>query len=86
MGLDADLGPGELDVTNPGLVCRRWKKLGQTVCFATLWRSSLARNAAEFNGRSMSVLEIVEIIKEDSYIWFKNRTRDKLIDWWLAYV
>ncbi|KAJ0569253.1 hypothetical protein HanRHA438_Chr05g0209541 [Helianthus annuus] len=66
---------------------QRWRKVVHMVILAALWRLWLARNDKEFNDVMVPVTRIVEYIKEDSYMWMKNRVLGGSLEWsrWIEF-
>ncbi|XP_021989863.1 uncharacterized protein LOC110886382 [Helianthus annuus] len=75
---------GSLD-NAPG--SKKWKKVVDTIFKATFWRIWYARNQQIFEGKFMRVQELVEQIKEDSYLWLKHRSKLPAVSWesWLDF-
>ncbi|KAJ0533882.1 putative RNA-directed DNA polymerase [Helianthus annuus] len=66
---------------------KKWKRLVNTVMKATFWRIWYARNQKVFEGISFRVLDLVEKIKEDSFLWIKHRSNLPDVTWesWLNF-
>ncbi|XP_022041563.1 uncharacterized protein LOC110944157 [Helianthus annuus] len=64
-----------------------WKRLVYTIVIATVWRIWSARNAKVFEGTFIPVMKSVELIKEDSFLWFCNRAKIKNPSWdkWVVF-
>ncbi|KAM0006576.1 putative cation/H+ exchanger, cation/H+ exchanger, CPA1 family [Helianthus debilis subsp. tardiflorus] len=60
---------------------KRWKKMTHLVTLGSLWRLWLTRNEKEFNGNMVSVQKIVELIKEETFIWVKSTASGAVMDW-----
>ncbi|KAF5779181.1 putative reverse transcriptase zinc-binding domain-containing protein [Helianthus annuus] len=57
-----------------------WKKVMLSVASATFWRIWKARNEKAFEDRFIPVLNSVDHIKEDAFLWVTNRSNLNL-DW-----
>ncbi|XP_021986463.1 uncharacterized protein LOC110882867 [Helianthus annuus] len=60
---------------------KRWKWVVHLVALCCLWRLWIARNNKEFNGIMEPVRRIVDSIKEDSFLWVKNRVKGVFLEW-----
>ncbi|KAM0049704.1 hypothetical protein Hdeb2414_s0008g00289021 [Helianthus debilis subsp. tardiflorus] len=60
---------------------KKWKKVVHPVVLGCFWRFWLARNDKEFNGNMVPVRRIVEIIKEETFGWVKNKVKGVSLDW-----
>ncbi|XP_021985127.1 uncharacterized protein LOC110881059 [Helianthus annuus] len=58
-----------------------WKKIINVIFQATIWNIWKSRNDKEFEGYLRNDKEITEIIKEDSFIWLKTRSKMQNIVW-----
>ncbi|KAJ0445514.1 hypothetical protein HanIR_Chr16g0843791 [Helianthus annuus] len=76
-----------LDVINKAPGSKKWKKLVNTVMKATFWRIWYARNQKVFEGKVIRVIDSVEQIKEDSFLWIKHRSNLPAVSWedWLDF-
>ncbi|MFS7907223.1 hypothetical protein Hanom_Chr01g00068751 [Helianthus anomalus] len=76
-----------LEHVNAQVGSKRWKKMPQMVTFGCLWTLWLARNEKEFNGNMMPVQKILELIKEETFMWVKSRAAGGVLDWkkWLEF-
>lgn len=67
-------------VTNSG-----WSKNKKEILYGILmvacWRIWKARNEKVFNQTTRNVVEIVSDVKALSYLWFRNRGRNSVVDW-----
>ncbi|XP_021992263.1 uncharacterized protein LOC110889070 [Helianthus annuus] len=60
---------------------KTWMKLIYMVAAATVWRMWQARNNKTFEWVFVPVLRTVEFIKEDAFVWLKNRTKLPPLAW-----
>ncbi|KAJ0469870.1 putative RNA-directed DNA polymerase [Helianthus annuus] len=58
-----------------------WKKLVRTIIVATIWRIWVARNAKVFDDSFIPIMKIVELVKEDAFLWICNRSNLKAPTW-----
>ncbi|XP_021995609.1 uncharacterized protein LOC110892768 [Helianthus annuus] len=66
---------------------KKWKQIVQMVAMACMWRLWLARNVKEFNDNIVPVQTIVELTKEESFLWMKNRAKGISTGWneWVTF-
>ncbi|XP_076905265.1 uncharacterized protein LOC143560980 [Bidens hawaiensis] len=57
------------------------KKILQGVVIIACWRIWKARNEKVFKGKEIKIEEIIGDIKSLGFLWFKNRSKCKSIDW-----
>ncbi|XP_021979962.1 uncharacterized protein LOC110876090 [Helianthus annuus] len=65
----------------------KWRRLVLTVVMATVWRLWHARNTKTFEGTFIPVVKTVDLIKEDAFIWLKQRSNLLPLPWekWLLF-
>ncbi|MFS7984707.1 hypothetical protein Hanom_Chr11g00989721 [Helianthus anomalus] len=58
-----------------------------TVVMARVWRIWHARNSNTFEGTFIPVMKTIDFIKEDMFIWLKNRSKLSPLIWekWLLF-
>ncbi|KAJ0590084.1 hypothetical protein HanRHA438_Chr04g0189501 [Helianthus annuus] len=59
--------------SNPG--SKIWRRLIYTVAAATTWRIWYARNAKAFEDTFIPVNNLLDLIKEDVFLWVCNRAK-----------
>ncbi|KAJ0466885.1 putative reverse transcriptase zinc-binding domain-containing protein [Helianthus annuus] len=66
---------------------KTWKRLVLTVAMATTWRIWEARNMKVFDGTFMPIAKSVDLVKEDAFIWLKQRSKLSSLNWdkWLMF-
>ncbi|KAJ0434139.1 putative RNA-directed DNA polymerase [Helianthus annuus] len=60
---------------------RKWKKTIEAIFYTTWWRIWKGRNNALFDRIPFSVGDVVESIKEDSFMWIKYRSPYTNVTW-----
>ncbi|XP_022024549.1 uncharacterized protein LOC110924878 [Helianthus annuus] len=55
---------------------RIWKRVVNTIVIATVWRIWNARNAKVFENCFIPMSKSAEAIKEDAFLWIRNRSRN----------
>ncbi|KAJ0682333.1 putative RNA-directed DNA polymerase [Helianthus annuus] len=70
---------------NPG--DKVWKKLVYTIIMATVWTLWKARNVKVFEDSFIPINKLVDMIKEESFLWICNRSNLKKPSWsnWLNF-
>ncbi|XP_021992073.1 uncharacterized protein LOC110888879 [Helianthus annuus] len=58
-----------------------WKKAMLMVALATCWGIWKARNEKTFEGIFIPVNKSVDLIKEDAFLWIRNRSKFKHLEW-----
>ncbi|XP_021991914.1 uncharacterized protein LOC110888709 [Helianthus annuus] len=56
------------------------KKIMEVILAASIWSIWKARNTLRFKGEPFIVSKVVDAIKEESFLWIKNRTAFSGID------
>ncbi|MFS7973280.1 putative RNA-directed DNA polymerase [Helianthus anomalus] len=66
---------------------KTWKKLVMMVAMATTWRVWQARNSKTFEGSFLPIAKSVDMVKEDTFIWLKQRSKLTSLNWdnWLLF-
>ncbi|XP_021971681.1 uncharacterized protein LOC110866838 [Helianthus annuus] len=60
---------------------KEWKNVIKAIVMTTLWQIWKARNDVEFNEKERSVANIIDGIKELSFLWIKERAKMKNLVW-----
>ncbi|XP_021995475.1 uncharacterized protein LOC110892627 [Helianthus annuus] len=65
----------------------KWKKIVYTVVLASVWRIWRVRNLMVFEGVFVPIRRIVDLIKEDAFLWISHRSKLPNPDWdnWLEF-
>ncbi|XP_021971981.1 uncharacterized protein LOC110867158 [Helianthus annuus] len=58
--------------------CKNWKKMVMVVTFATFWSIWRCRNEGIFNGNYIPTHKAAEMVKEETFIWMRNRYGPKV--------
>ncbi|XP_022003558.1 uncharacterized protein LOC110901011 [Helianthus annuus] len=58
-----------------------WKKAVYMIAIGTVWRIWWPRNEKLFKDNFIRINRLVELIKEDAYLWISNRSKLKSIKW-----
>uniref|UniRef100_A0A251UE24 Putative RNA-directed DNA polymerase, eukaryota, Reverse transcriptase zinc-binding domain protein n=1 Tax=Helianthus annuus TaxID=4232 RepID=A0A251UE24_HELAN len=59
----------------------RWKKIVYMIVIGTVWRLWIARNNMAFEGKFTPVSVVMDLIKEDTFLWLKNRSKLRPSNW-----
>ncbi|KAJ0858839.1 hypothetical protein HanRHA438_Chr13g0605711 [Helianthus annuus] len=54
---------------------KKCKKLVYTVVMASVWRLWKARNLKVYENKFLHIWEVMELTKEDTFVWICNRTK-----------
>ncbi|XP_022030427.1 uncharacterized protein LOC110931338 [Helianthus annuus] len=65
--------------SQPG--CKSWKRIVYSIVMGTVWRIWIARNEKTFNNKFIPISRTVDMIKEDVFLWIKNRSNRPSPGW-----
>ncbi|MFS7947983.1 putative reverse transcriptase zinc-binding domain-containing protein [Helianthus anomalus] len=70
-----------LNVADNYIGSKSWKKVIGMICMVTMWQIWKARNEKVFQGTNVSIIRTVEDIKANLFLWLKERSKFKDINW-----